>query len=76
MSGMPQSEVISHRRETVDEQEPLLESTVTVQSRGRGDGTPYVTPTTHGAEIVGFSSGDEVTVEIYRDGVFLRPSEE
>jgi len=66
---------VTHRRETATEGEPLFESTVSVCARGRGSGTPYVTPTSTGAEIIGIEAGDKVRVEVYEDGVFISAKE-
>jgi hypothetical protein len=71
MAGAGRPDLSINRRESIDSDEPLFSDTVRVQARGDGRGTPYVTPTSHGAEALGLEPGDDVTVEIYRDGMFI-----
>lgn len=66
---------LDHRRQAVADDEPLMEATVSVQSMGRGSGTPYVSPTSRGAEVAGIEPGDDVRVEVYEDGVFISARE-
>jgi hypothetical protein len=58
-----------------DEDEPLIQTTSSVQAMGRGDGTPYVSPTSPGAEVAGIVPGDQVNVEVFKHGVWITPRE-
>jgi hypothetical protein len=55
--------------------EPALERRMKVVGNGRGNNTPYVSPTEHGAEVAGIEIGDSVTVEAYRDRIVIRSNE-
>lgn len=59
-----------------DDDEPLLERTMSVVGMGEGGQTPYVSPTSVGAELAGISLGDDVCVRIYDGGVWIETDDE
>lgn len=64
------SGVRSARRERTDGGEPLNDETRTVQQRNT---SLYVNVTEYGVATLDLEKGDNVTIETYRDGIWISP---
>lgn len=67
------SDIRDKREKRTDGGEPINSETRTVQQKGQ---SLYINPTDYGAITHNISRGDEVRVEVYRDGIRIVPVDE
>jgi hypothetical protein len=64
------------RKQEAEEGEPLIVKNVSVLGMSQDGATPYISPTSVGAEVAGLEIGGDAEVSIFEDGVFIQPADD
>lgn len=75
-SNRPEETIRQLRREHAGDGDALLVKTASVCGMGHDGSTPYVSPTSDGAEAAGMEIGDEVEVRIFDGAILIKTGSE